>query len=58
MVTYGSYMPARTSLPATAVGTALGLEPRPPHPDGDELAPGDLGLLADVRKSGKLYRDV
>ena len=41
-----------------AVVTALGLEPRPPHPDGYELEPGDLGLLADVRKSGKLYRDV
>lgn len=38
---------------------ALGLPPRPPHPEGYELAPSDLdALLAPVRAQGKRYRDV
>lgn len=36
---------------------ALGLEPRPPHPQGYPLEAGDLGRLAAVRRRGKLYRD-
>jgi len=36
---------------------ALGLEARPPHPRGYEMAPNDLGLLDPVRRRGKLYRD-
>jgi hypothetical protein len=37
---------------------ALGLEARPPHPQGYEMAPNDLGLLDPVRQRGKIYRDV
>jgi hypothetical protein len=36
---------------------ALGLEARPPHPKGYEMAPNDLGLLDPVRRRGKRYRD-
>ena len=36
---------------------ALGLEARPPHPDGYEMEPGDLTLLDDVRRRTKLYRE-
>lgn len=36
----------------------LGLEPRPPHPAGYELEPGDLSLLDPVRRRGRLYREV
>ena len=36
---------------------ALGLEPRPPHPKGHVLEPGDLSLLEAVRRRGKIYRD-
>ena len=36
---------------------ALGLEPRPPHPLGHTLEPGDLSLLDPVRRRPKLYRD-
>lgn len=36
---------------------ALGLEARPPHPTGYEMAPNDLGLLDAVRRRGKIYRD-
>jgi hypothetical protein len=36
---------------------ALGLEPRPPHPKGHVLEPGELGLLEAVRRRGKIYRD-
>lgn len=40
------------------VVAGLGLEPRPPHPKGYETAPGDLTRLDQVRRRGKLYRDV
>ena len=36
---------------------ALGLEARPPHPKGYEMAPNDLRLLDPVRQRGKIYRD-
>lgn len=37
----------------------LGLEPRPPHPEGYTLEQPDLeALLAPVRARAKLYRDV
>ena len=35
---------------------AIGMEPRPPHPQGYELETGDLDLLEPVRQRGKLYR--
>ncbi|MBW1688167.1 MAG: gluconate 2-dehydrogenase subunit 3 family protein [Deltaproteobacteria bacterium] len=35
----------------------LGLEPRPPYPEGYKLEPTDLGLLDGVRRRDKLYRD-
>ena len=35
----------------------LGLEPRPPYPDGYKMEPTDLGLLDGVRRRDKLYRD-
>ena len=37
--------------------TALGLDPRPPHPKGYEMEPSDLTLLDTVRRRRKLYRD-
>ena len=40
-----------------SVVEALGLEPRPPHPLGYPLEPGDLSLLDPVRQRPKLYRD-
>jgi len=39
------------------VAVAIGIPPRPPHPEGYELEAGDLGLLEGVRKRGKFYRD-
>lgn len=36
---------------------ALGMELRAPSPKGYEVIPGDLMLLAPVRRRGKLYRD-
>ena len=39
------------------VQVALGLEPRPPHPKGYELEPGDFGALERVRARGRLYRE-
>ena len=36
---------------------ALGIETRPPYPQGFQVIAGDLGLLAPVRRRGKLYRD-
>jgi hypothetical protein len=35
----------------------LGMAPRPPHPEGYEMDPGDLSLLEPVRRRGKLYRE-
>jgi hypothetical protein len=35
----------------------LGLEPRPPHPKGYDLEPGNLDALERVRARGKLWRD-
>jgi hypothetical protein len=35
---------------------ALGLDPRPPHPKGHVLEPGDLSLLGAVLGRGKIYR--
>ena len=36
---------------------AIGLEARPPFPDGYRLEEGDLTLLEPVYKRGKIYRD-
>lgn len=36
----------------------LGLEPRPPHPQGYEMKPHDLSLLEAVKRRGKLFRVV
>lgn len=36
----------------------LGLEPRPPHPQGYELGPSDPALLDAVRARPRLYRRV
>jgi len=36
---------------------ALGLEPRPPHPDGYEMEPCDLSLLEAVRRRPRMYRE-
>ena len=36
---------------------ALGLEPRPPYPEGYELEAGDLTLLEPVRRRPKMYRE-
>jgi len=38
------------------VVAALGLEPRPPHPEGYDLEPGDLTLLDRVRRRPEMYR--
>ena len=35
----------------------LGLEARPPQPQGYEVAPGDLSALDNVRKRGRMYRE-
>ena len=37
---------------------ALGMEPRPPFPEGFTIEEGDWTLLEPVRRRGKLYRDV
>lgn len=39
-----------------AVLSAIGLEPRPPHPKGHALEPGDFGLLDAVRRRGPIWR--
>jgi hypothetical protein len=39
-----------------AVLEAIGVEPRPPHPQGYEVAPTDLSMLASVRERGARYR--
>jgi len=38
------------------VVAALGLEPRPPHPKGYEMAPDDFSLLDPVRRRPRLTR--
>ncbi len=40
----------------SAVVEALGLEARPPHPDGYAMDPTDFSILDAVRKRGRLYR--
>jgi hypothetical protein len=40
------------------VVVAIGMEPRPPFPDGYQVDEGDLLLLETVYLRGKLYRDV
>ena len=37
---------------------ALGMEPRPPFPEGFTVEEGDWTLLDPVRRRGKLYREV
>lgn len=37
---------------------ALGMPPRPPHPEGYEMEPNDLGLLDAVRARERIYREV
>ena len=37
---------------------SLGMEPRPPHPDGFDIPQGDWSLLDPVRRRGKIYKDV
>lgn len=39
------------------VKESLGMEPRPPFPEGFEVAPGDWSLLDPVRERGKVWRD-
>ena len=36
---------------------ALGIEARPPFPQGYEVPAGDLSLLDPVRRRGRIYRD-
>jgi hypothetical protein len=36
---------------------AIGVEPRPPHPEGYAVPAGDLSLLEPVRARGTRYRD-
>lgn len=36
---------------------SLGLDPRPPHPQGYEMAPDDFSLLDVVRSRPKSYRE-
>jgi hypothetical protein len=36
---------------------ALGLEARPPFPEGYEVEPNDLTLLDEVRQRPKMYRE-
>ena len=37
---------------------ALGMEPRPPFPEGFTIEEGDWTLLEPVRRRGKLFRDI
>jgi hypothetical protein len=36
----------------------IGLEPRPPHPEGYAVEPTDFALLDGVRRGGRRYREV
>ena len=38
--------------------TAIGAEPRAPHPEGYEIEAGDWSLLDAVRARGPIYREV
>ena len=40
------------------VVTALGMEARPPFPQGNDVVSGDLSLLDPVRKKKQMYKDV
>jgi hypothetical protein len=40
------------------VVAALGMEARPPHPQGYQMAPNDLTLLDPVRRRPRLYREI
>jgi hypothetical protein len=40
-----------------AVLAAIGVEPRPPAPQGFQVLAGDLSLLAPVRRRGRIWRD-
>jgi hypothetical protein len=44
-------------LPDDRVMRSLGMEPRPPFPEGFEMGQGDWSLLDPVRARAKLYRD-
>ena len=37
---------------------SLGMEPRPPFPDGFDVPQGDWSLLDPVRQRGKIYKEV
>ncbi len=37
---------------------SLGMEPRPPYPQGYEVEQGDWSLLEPVQQRGKIWRDV
>lgn len=37
---------------------SLGMKPRPPYPDGFDIAPGDWSLLDPVRQRGRIYKEV
>jgi anti-sigma factor ChrR (cupin superfamily) len=52
---YLTVLPMYYQQPKVLVG--LGLEPRPPHPKGYDLEPGNLDALERVRARGKLWRD-
>jgi hypothetical protein len=41
---------------APRVVAALGMEPRPPHPQGYTMEPSDLSLLDPVRKRAPFFR--
>lgn len=41
---------------APRVVAALGMEPRPPHPQGYSMEPSDLSLLDPVRKRAPFFR--
>ena len=36
---------------------SLGMEPRPPHPDGFDIPQGDWSLLDPVRQRGRIYKE-
>ncbi len=42
---------------ADAVLVSLGMEPRPPYPQGYEVEQGDWSMLETVQQRGKIWRD-